>query len=160
MRTPVVSTTELSRNDIYDMKHEFDAFLESEFKKAVNESTKSDILQGLTHEGQLISINPTWEKLYREKPHIEVFLEHLSEKEQVFNKNYYIIRTFEDIRIENDRLISDVGIFTGLDREVLLHATGIISAEQMANQFRVELEEIEKVYYRLNDKCLVYMGEF
>lgn len=160
MRTPVVSTGNLSRNDIYDLKHEFEQFLEEEYRKAVNESTKGDILQGLTHEGQLISINPTWEKMYREKPHIEVFLEHLSDKEQDFFSKYYIIRTFEDYKIENDELISDVGIFSGLQREVLLNAVGILTAEEMAIQFGTTIEEIENVYKILNEKCLVYMTEF
>lgn len=160
MRTPVISTNELSRNDIYNLKHEFEKFLEDEYRKAVNESTKSDILQGLTHEGQLISINPTWEKFYREKPYIEVFLEHLSDKEQVFFEKYYIIRTFEDYKIENDEMISDVGIFSGLQKEVLLNAVGILSAVEMAKKFGTTIEEIENIYHVLNEKCLVYMTEF
>lgn len=160
MRTPVVSTNELSRNEIYDMKQEFDEFLAEEYKKAANESTKNDIIQGLTHEGQLISINPTWEKLYREKPHIEVFLEHISEKEQVFNKDYFIIRTFEDIRIENNKLVSNVGSFYGLEKDILTYATGIITAKEMAEKFNVKIDEIEKCYLELNNKCLVYMTEF
>lgn len=160
MRTPVISTNELSRNEIYDMKQEFDEFLAEEYKKAANESTKNDIIQGLTHEGQLISINPTWEKLYREKPHIEVFLEHISEKEQVFNKDYFIIRTFEDIRIENNKLVSNVGSFYGLEKDILTYATGIITAKEMAEKFNVKIDEIEKCYLELNNKCLVYMTEF
>ena len=160
MRTPVISTNELSRNEIYDMKQEFDEFLAEEYKKAANESTKNDIIQGLTHEGQLISINPTWEKLYREKPHIEVFLEHISEKEEVFNKDYFIIRTFEDIRIENNKLVSNVGSFYGLEKDILTYATGIITAKEMAEKFNVKIDEIEKCYLELNNKCLVYMTEF
>ena len=160
MRTPVVSTNELSRNEIYDMKHEFDVFLAEEYKKAADESTKSDIMQGLTHEGKLISINPTWEKMYRDKPHIEIFLEHISEKEQIFNKDYFIIRTFEDIRIENNKLVSDVGDFYGLEKDILTYATGIITAEEMAETFKVDIIEIEKCYLALNDRCLVYMTEF
>lgn len=160
MRTPVVSTSDLSRNDIYDFKHEFEKFLEDEYRKAVDESTKSDILQGLTHDRQLISINPTWEKLYREKPHIEVFLEHLSDKEQNFCGEYFIIRTFEDYKIENDEMISDVGTFSGLQKKVLLNAVGILTAQEMANKFGTTVEEIGSVYRILNEKCLVYMTEF
>lgn len=160
MRTPVVSTAQFSRNEIYDLKHEFDAFLADEYRKAADESTKSDILQGMTHEGKRILINPTWEKLYREKPHIEVFLEHLSDKEQIFHSKYYIIRTFEDYKIENDEMISDVGTFSGIQKDVLLNAVGILSAEEMAEKFGITIEEIEKMYERLNERCLVYMTEF
>lgn len=160
MRTPVVNTDNLSRNDIYDFKHEFERFLEDEYRKAADESTKSDILQGITHNGQLISINPTWEKLYREKPHIENFLEHLSDKEQDFCSEYFIIRTFEDYKIENEIMISDVGTFFGLQKEVLLNAVGILTAKEMAVQFGTTVEEIENVYKILNEKCFVYLTEF
>lgn len=160
MRTPVVHTKELERNDIYDLKHEFDEFLAEEYEKAANESAKADILQGMTHDGQLISINPTWEKLYREKPYIDVFLEHLSDKEQSFNRHYYIIRTFEDFKIVNNEMISDAGTFTDLQKDILMNAVGVMTAETMADTFGVKLEEIERIYYILNDKCLVYMTEF
>lgn len=89
-----------------------------------------------------------------------MFLEHLSEKEQEFYSKYYIIRTFEDYKIDNDLMVSDVGVFTGLQKEVLLNAVGILSAEEMAKQFGTTVEEIESVYRILNEKCLVYMTEF
>lgn len=160
MRTSVVSTKELSRNDIYDIKQEFDEFLKEEYKTAGNESRKADILQGLYHDGIRISINPTWERIYLNKPHISLFLEHLSEEEQSFHKEHYIIRTFEDIKLWEDTLISDVGIFKGLEKDILTYATGIYSALQMAEKFHVTIEEIETRYYSLNDRCLVYMTEF
>jgi radical SAM superfamily enzyme YgiQ (UPF0313 family) len=160
MRTPVISTNELSRNEIYDMKHEFDEFLAREYKLAADESRKSDILQGLTHKGQLISINPTWEKLYKEKQYIQVFLEHIDEKEQIFNEDGFIIRTFEDIRIEANKLSSEVGDFYGLEKDILTFATGVYDAKTMAEMFRVDIKEIEKCYLELNDHCLVYMSEF
>lgn len=160
MRTPVVSTENLSRNEIYDMKQEFDLFISKEYQKAADESSKSDIVQGMMHEGKMISINPTWEKLYRSKLHIDVFLQHMKEREQKFNKDYYIIRTFEDFKIENQILISEVGRFKGLQKDILLNATGILSAREMANKFDVKIEDIENAYDTLNEKCLVYMSEF
>ncbi|WP_455719727.1 B12-binding domain-containing radical SAM protein [Agathobacter sp.] len=160
MRTPVVNTNDLSRNDIYNLKHEFEQYLEQEYRKAVDESTKSDILQGLVHEGKLLSINPTWEKLYREKAHINVFLEHLTDEEQNFNSKYFIIRTFEDYKIENNKMITDVGAFDGLQKDVLINAVGILSADDMAMKFYTSIEKIEKTYRILNDKCLVYMAQF
>lgn len=160
MRTPVVSTKKLTRNDIYDLKHEFDAFMADEYKKAVNESRKSDILQGLIHDGKRISLNPTWEKLYMSKPYIVTFLEHIGEEEQTFKKDYYIIRTFEDIKFERDILISDIGEFAGLEKDILMYATGVYTAVEMAEKFKVTIQEIEESYDKLNDKCLVYMSEF
>lgn len=84
----------------------------------------------------------------------------MTEKEQKFNKDYYIIRTFEDFKIENQILISEVGRFKGLQKDILLNATGILSAREMANKFDVKIEDIENAYDTLNEKCLVYISEF
>lgn len=160
MRTPVVETKKLSRNQIYDLKHEFDCFIQNEYKKAVEESTKTDIMQGLVHNGRRISLNPTWEKLYLGKPHIVTFLEHIREEEQVFNEDFYIIRTFEDIKIENDELISDVGKFRGLEKDILMFATGRYKATDMAEKFHVSIKQIKECYEKLNEQCFVYISEF
>lgn len=160
MRTPVVSTQNLTRNDIYDIKHEFDEFLKNEYTLASNKARKADILQGLYHKGVRISVNPTWERIFLSKPHISLFLEHMTEQEQQFDEDNYIIRTFEDIKICDDKLVSDIGVFEGLEKEILTYATGIYSAIQMSERFHVTVKEIENSYYELNDRCLVYMTEF
>lgn len=160
MRTPVVRTKELSRNDIYDLKHEFDEFLKKEYDLAADDARKADVLQGLFHNGKRLSVNPTWERVYLAKPHIALFLNHLKEEEQRFQIDHYIIRTFEDIKIEKGKLVSDVGVFEGLERDVLCYATGIYSAGQMAEQFHTSISAIEECYYSLNERCLVYMSEF
>ena len=160
MRTPVVRTKELSRNEIYDIKHEFDEFIKHEYECAAKESTKSDILQGLTREGKRLSLNPTWEKVYLSQPHILAFLDHITEKEQEFNPQYYILRTFEDIKFDNGKLVSDVGEFEGLEKDILSFATGIYTAEELTRIFNVSIDEVEQIYYNLNERCLVYMSEF
>lgn len=160
MRTPVVRTKELSRNEIYEIKHDFDNFIKEEYKKAAKESRKGDIMQGLTHEGRRISLNPTWEKVYLDESYIVTFLNHINEEEQVFNSRYYIMRTFEDIKLDGDKLVSDVGEFVGLEKDILSFATGIYTAIEMAQKFNVTIDEIKRCYDELNDRCLVYMSEF
>lgn len=160
MRTPVVSTSGLERNEIYDIKHEFDEFLAQEYKKAVEESSKMDVIQGLYHDGTRISVNPTWERMYMNKTHISTFLEHLGDDEQRFDKDKFIIRTFEDIKIEDGKMFSDVGVFEGIEMYILMYATGIYTAAQMAEQFHVSIDTIEHGYLELNNRCLVYMTMF
>lgn len=160
MRMPVVSTRELSINNIYDAKHEFDSFLKQEYKKATLRSVKSDVFQGLVQDGKRIHLNPTWESMYYSLPHISNFMQHISDEEQNFNKNFYIIRTFEDFKIDHGRMVTDAGDFEGLEQEILQDATGGISASDMANRYQVSIEEIEKTYTALNNRCLVYMTQF
>ncbi len=160
MRSPVVKTNKLSTKEIYEEKKNFEDFLQDIYRKAAYKPNKKDLLQGLTKDGKRIHINPTWEKYYLEQPYIAVFLDHISEEEQNFDSSKYIIRTFEDILLDDDVLRSEVGDFYGLEKEILLNATGINTAKEMALKFNVEIEEIESCYNKLNNKCLVYMSKY
>lgn len=160
MRSPVVNTKALTEYDIYDLKQEFDRFLTGEYEKAAEESTKEDILQGLYQNGNRIFINPTWEKVYLSKIYIKTFLEHLSEDEQVFGADKYMIRSFEDVKVEGEILYSEAGEFSGLEKDVLSYATGVYSVRKMAEKFLVSIEQLEEVYKKLNQKCLAYMSVF
>ena len=70
------------------------------------------------------------------------------------------MRTFEDIKLDGDKLVSDVGEFVGLEKDILSFATGIYTAIEMAQKFNVTIDEIKRCYDELNDRCLVYMSEF
>jgi hypothetical protein len=158
MQSPVVKTKELTTQDIYQSKHEFDLFLAEEYQRAGLASTKKDIIQSLYTEGHRSHINSTWERIYLSHNHIGTFIKHLSCEEQIFNPDSYIIRTFEDFAIIDGKMVTDIGIFEGKEKELLLHATGIYNAKELAKKMSVTLDEIEKLYGKLNEKCLVYMS--
>ena len=160
MGSPVVSTMQLGTDEIYSLKQEFDEFLQGEYQKAGEASTKEDIIQSLFCDGKRIFLNSTWERIYLSKRYIVTFLEHLSVHEQDFNPNCYIIRSFEDVILVHDILLSEAGEFRGLEKDILMYATGVYSAKEMADKFSVSIEEIEKTYYALNERCLTYMSEF
>lgn len=160
MRSPVVSTKELSTKEIYDAKRDFEIFIQNTYKEAASSPMKKDLVQGLFHKKSRIHINPTWERYYMLQPYLVTFLEHMSDEEQIFSPYKYIIRTFEDIVLEEDKLLSEVGEFYGKEKDILLNATGIYTAEEMACHIGITLNELEEIYTILNDKCLVYMSEF
>lgn len=160
MRSPVVETNSLSTKEIYELKRDFENYIEQLYKKAAIESNKEDILQGLFHDGKRMHLNSTWERHYLSYPHIVTFLEHLTESEQLFNAEFYIIRTFEDFVFDGDRILSEVGNFSGLEMNVLVNATGVYNAIEMAEMFHVSIDDIKYVYNKLNNKCMVYMSEF
>ncbi|MGN9136243.1 B12-binding domain-containing radical SAM protein [Clostridium sp. HCP1S3_B4] len=160
MRSPVVETRGLSTKEIYEKKHEFDEFLQAQYKEAAKNPDKRDVIQGLFHDGVRIHLNPTWEKYYLEQPHVVTFLEHLTLEEQTFYQDRYIIRTFEDVLIDGEKLITEVGVFEDVAKEVLLNATGILSAQEIAIKCEISISEMEKLFYELNNRCLVYMSEF
>lgn len=160
MRCPVIRTKELSTVDIYREKIEFDDFLAEQYKKCAFESSKSDIMQGLFQEGKRIHINPTWENVYALLDYVEVFLWHTSAEEQVFNKDAYMIRTFEDFVIENDRMITKHDIFDGAEKDVLLNASGLLNGNEMASMLGMTLNQLEEIYNKLNNRCLVYITQW
>lgn len=160
MRSPVVATKELTTKEIYDAKRDFEMFIQETYKDAASSPMKKDVVQGLFHKKSRIHLNPTWEKYYMSQPYLVTFLEHMTDEEQIFSQNKYIIRTFEDIVLEEGKLLSEVGEFYGKEKDILVNATGIYTAEEMAYHIGVTLDEIEEMYTRLNDKCLVYMSEF
>lgn len=160
MRSPVVETKSLSTKDIYGLKREFEIYIDQLYEEATLASNKADIIQGLFQDGKRIHLNPTWEKHYLSHSYIVTFLEHVTEEEQQFNPNYYIIRTFEDFVLEKDRMISEVGIFWGLEKDILINATGIYNTIELSNILEVSIQEIKDVYEKLNNKCFLYMSEF
>lgn len=160
MRSPVVETKELSTLEIYRLKEDFDKFLEDTYRQAALESTKEDVIQSLFVNGKREHLNPRWEQHYAALEYVVNFIEHLSDKEQTFCEDFYLIRTFEDVVVDDNKLISKFGEYTGLDKEVLLNATGLYTAKEMAVMFDVSIEEIRDVFIKYNEKCMLYMSEF
>lgn len=160
MHSPVTRTAALSTVDIYEQKQIFDKFLSERYMISARASCKADVLQGLMQDGKRIYINPTWEKAYRTLPYIDVFLQHLSEEEQRFRTDYYPIRTFEDYVLREEILRTEAGDFTGTERDLLLYATGIYTAREIADLLKVPIEEIERVYFSLNNRCLLYISQW
>lgn len=160
MRSPVIRTDELDTNEIYKQKHSFETFLSECYRTASLQSTKNDVLMSLFQDSRRVHINPTWEKCYQSFNHIDVFLRHLFDQEQDFSENGYIIRTFEDFVIKNERMCTDVGIFAGLEQEILLNATGIYSVTDMSIMLSVSVERIREVFELLNNRCLVYISSW
>lgn len=160
MRSPVIRTDELDTAEIYKQKHLFENFLSECYHTASLQSTRSDVLMSLFQDGKRVHINPTWEKCYQSFNHIDVFLRHISEHEQTFSVNGYIIRTFEDFVIEEDAMRTEVGIFVGVERDILLNATGIYSVTDMSIKLSINIDRIQEIFESLNNRCLVYMADW
>ncbi len=158
MRSPVVETKALSVQQIYREKQEFDHYLAECYRKAALASTKSDLVQGLFQDGKRVYLNPTWEKAYASFNHIEVFLQHLTIEEQSFAPDAYPIRTVEDFFLEGECMVTEIGTFSGMEKELLLNASGVYTAGELADQLGLTTEQMKALFQRLNERCLVYMS--
>lgn len=158
MRSPVVRTEALTAKEIYEKKHEFDRFLEEYYRQEALASKKADVIQGMYQDGRRIHVNPTWEAAYLSFHHIDVFLRHMSEEEQQFRPDAYPIRTFDDFVLDGGKMTAEPGTFEGLEKEILLRASGQKTAAELSRVLGVTIDEMEAVFYRLNNRCLLYMS--
>lgn len=160
MCSPVVYSSKFSTPKIFEMMHEFKEIRLRSYKNTMLSSTKEDFLQGMIQDGQIVRVNRTWHNFYFSMEHFSNFAKHLGDDEQVFNKDKYIIRTFDDFYIDGDYLITEIGKFSGYEKDVLLNATGLCYASYLATKLKISLEQLENVYNALNNKCLVFMSDF
>lgn len=160
MCSPVVSTEVLTVSDIYEKKQEFEAYIHACCEEAVLNITKEEVLQGFSQGKPRIVLNPSWEALYRKVKYLENFLNHISDEEQSFSADRYIVRTLEDFVLESSCVITPIGKFYGLEKEVFLNASGKLTARELAQKLAVDLSEIEHVYKALNNRCLAYMSRW
>lgn len=160
MRSPVVRTEALTAKEIYGKKHEFDRFLEECYRQEALASKKADVIQGMYQDGRRIHVNPTWEAAYLSFHYIDVFLRHMSEEEQQFRPDAYPIRTFDDFVLDGGKMTAEPGAFEGLEKEILLRASGQKTAAELSRVLGVTIDEMEAVFYRLNNRCLLYMSRW
>ena len=66
------------------------------------------------------------------------------------------MRTFESFVLEEQRMVTDIGVFEGLEKDVLLNASGVLSGTETAEKLGITLEQLKEIYEKLNDRCLVY----
>lgn len=160
MNTPVVSTKEFTTHEIYEKMEEMNGFLFSAYKESLNRCTKTDFLQSMYHNNKRICINPIWEVLFFSDTRFLNFSNHLSMEEQEFQPEKYSIRTFDNFSVVEEILHTSYGIFQGLEKEFLLHANGLHTNREVGEILDIDMKEIEKIYKKLNERCLVFVSDF
>ena len=158
MRSPVVHTQMLTSSMIHDAKEAFDSFLDQHYSIEARQSTKQDFLQSMCLDGHITNYNPNWRKAFSELPYYMDFLNHCTAEEQRFDPNKYMIRTFEDYKLEGNLMTTPAGIFSGTEKDILLYSTGKLSVNEVASRLNLPLEIIQQIFFQLNNRCLLYMS--
>ena len=57
-------------------------------------------------------------------------------------------------------MYTDVGTFIGIERDILLNATGIYSVTDMSIKLSLSIGRIQEIFESLNNRCLVYMSNW
>ena len=160
MRSPVISTANLSAAEIHGEKQRFDRFLADCYLRGARNITKQELITCLFRDGRRIHININWEKALFQYSYIETFSKHISENEQKFDGAAYPIRTFDDYLIEGNTICTEAGKFSGIEKDILLNSTGIRTATELSLQLGISIEQFGNCYQRLNNRCLIYMSSW
>lgn len=159
MCSPVVSSSQFSTSEIYDLMQDFKALRNDLYLRYALASTKQDFLQGLSLSQRALNINRTWSDIYSRIEYFSNFAKHIKPSEQLFHEGKYIIRTFEDYCIKGDTMVTQYGSFTGVEKIVLLNATGVYTAREVASQYNISIDDIRVTYEELNNRCFAYISE-
>ena len=81
-------------------------------------------------------------------------------KSRLFLPTDILLSTFEDFFIEEDAMRTEVGTFIGVEKDILLNATGIYSVPDMSIKLSISIDRIQEIFESLNNRCLVYMADW
>lgn len=161
MQNAVISTKELTIKDITEYKTKFDELLNLEYNKNALISTKEDLINSYFHKGTYVGINSMWNERYKNIEYINNFIQNYLKGEIEFNKDCYPIRTFNMLNYDkNDDLIVKNYKFSGLEKSFLELSNGSKSILEIANILNIDILQIEKIFNKLNNKCMVYLSDF
>lgn len=96
----------------------------------------------------------TWSEFYEKYEHITCFIKNALHNKIAYNQEYYPIRTFCNPNYIADYNVSD------LEKEFLLLSDGKHSMYDISKILYLKTIQIQKIYYKLYERCFVYLSEF
>lgn len=161
MRTPVISTKNLSVKEIVEWKIKFDEFLNNEYDKNAMISTKEDLKQSYFFKNKYLDLNYIWHSRYRNIEYINNFIKNYCNGEMEFNEKLYPIRTFDMLNYdqENNLLIGNYK-FNNKEKEFLELSNGSKTIFEIMNILDIDIISIKNIFNKLNNKCMVYLSQF
>lgn len=160
MRDAVVSTEEMTTEQIVLAKRRFDAELVEKYYSEAIKCTKQDLLRGASCRNRKMRINQNWCASWERYPYLREFIRHLTVQEQTIDVHKFPVRTVSGY-IYADGVLSADGInVTGIEAKCVFWADGKRTLFEIAEQERINLEDIVEKYTELNERGYLYFSEF
>lgn len=154
MHNPVMATDKLSVKDITKLRDKFNQELEKKYFEQAKKSTREEIERIVLRSGRLRNRVHVWRDFYEKIEHINSFIGNALLNKIEYSEEYYPIRTF------NDPDYVDMLDVTKNEKEFLLHSDGKHSISDISKKLYMKPVQAKKMYYRLFNRCLVYLSEF
>lgn len=154
MHNPVMSTDELSIDDITRLRDEFNKEIEKTYEDQVLKCNKYEIMNGLVHNGKMVNRVFTWYEFYEKTEHLNCFIKNAMGNHCSYDERYFPIRTFCDPNYVDNLKVSK------LEKQFLEMANGKNSILQISEKLYLSPIQARNIYEKMNYKCLVYMSRF
>lgn len=158
MHEPVCETQALSAGKLADWKRYFDHQLLEHYRAQAKHCIQTDVLRGPRLPKELGIVNPSWHKVWLEIPHLEAFLRHGNQEDQIYAADKYPIRVGFGVKLpDGSWQIDDIRLAPVLAK-AWRAADGRHTADAICGMMGMALSEIEHIYRELNRLCLVYFS--
>lgn len=154
MHNLVMSTDSLSIDDIYNLRIKFNTEIEKTYYEQIKYCTRKELENSIMKNGKMVNRLFTWSEFYEKYEHITCFIKNALHNKIAYNQEYYPIRTFCNPNYIADYNVSD------LEKEFLLLSDGKHSMYDISKILYLKTIQIQKIYYKLYERCFVYLSEF
>ena len=154
MHNPVMSTDSLSIDDIVAMREKFNREIEQTYFEQSKYCTRQELQNSFFKNGKMLNRLFTWNEFYEKHEHINCFIKNALYDNVKYNVHLFPVRTFcEPNYIDNFDVSS-------IEKSFLLFCDGRHSIIDISKELFLRPLQIERMYYRLRERCLVYLSEF
>jgi len=161
MHNCVVSTQELSRDELVEEKFAFDCFLDEVYKREVQLLTKDELQLYYYKRRGYSLICYRWHNRITRDERLRRFVQCGFKYRNLFDEAAVIARTFETLRYDGKgTLLAGPYRLAGHEKAFLELSTGEYSIAQIAERIGVLEEEAYHIYDKMYNLCLAYQNPF
>lgn len=168
MYNPLMKSKFISYEKLISLKEKFDKNISETIKRLSAIAEKDDVERNFFKFGERIDSAPIWKNNYLKNEHIVNYLEgtYLSsgQKFTEYSDNQilkmYPVRTFNLLKYKNGHLVYGDYYFDEKETIFLKNSAGKLTFKEISNITEIDTSELIKLYYKLNNLCLIYVSEF
>lgn len=166
MHMPLMNAKAIATERLILLKKEFDQMILDKVTSLSFHASKDRLELNFYRCNQHLQSASIWKDRYSQHPHLVNFLEGTHSEdgtrypEPQELKHCYPVRMFYLLKYDGGHLTYGDYQFSKIEGEFLRYAAGKMTFTEISAKTGYSLQELEQVYYKLNESCLVYASEF
>jgi len=168
MKSPMFKTKEIDEDRLISLKNEFDLMIQDTICTLAKTADRMEVYNNFIKDGMLISASSVWKSEYLKQEHIVNFVEGMYSEvnfdwkvdDDTILYNMYPIRTFHLLCESDGNIVYNDIVFKDIEALLLKYSTGKYTLQEISNITNIPIDLLIKSFYKLYDKCFIYMSEF